>query len=176
MGELGLDLDDPHLTGTPDRITKMFCLEFFASVGKEFTDFTIFANDKGYNQIVMLDNIHFTSICAHHFLPFSGQAWILYIPDQALCGVSKMARLVEFYSKRPQIQENLCQVIMAQLVGLLFPKGAMVVMRAVHDCMACRGVNQHDAKMISSAVYGCFAEDEKTRLEGLHLIELSLKG
>lgn len=173
---LGLDINDPNLVDTPRRIAKMYGTELFHNVGEEFpeADFRKFPNDKKYDQIMMVDNIHFTSMCSHHFMPFTGKAWFLYIPNEHdLVGISKIPRLVEFYSARPQLQENLCHEIINRFIDVMKPKGAMLVMRAIHGCMSCRGVRQYDnTGMTSSAIYGCFKE-EAVRLEGLELIKLS---
>jgi len=172
---LGLDLSDPNLEDTPGRVARMFCREFFSSVGHEFEDFKTFPNTHGYNTIIISDKIHFVSVCSHHFLPFMGFAWILYIPNEHLIGASKMARLVEHYSRRPQIQENLCHEIMNAFVEGVEPKGAMVVMRAVHNCMACRGVKQYaDSGLGTSAVFGDFSTHSSLETKGYELIKLSL--
>ena len=91
---LGLDLNDPNLIDTPDRIAKMWVNEFFVNVGKEFEDFKTFPNDRDYDEIILSDKIYFVSMCSHHFLPFSGYAWVMYIPKNLLIGASKMARVV----------------------------------------------------------------------------------
>src|SRR5574337_83306 len=119
----------------------------------------------------MIDNIHFTSVCSHHFLPFTGKAWFLYIPNEHdLIGASKMPRLVAHYAARPQLQENLCHEVLNRFVEVMQPKGAMLVMRAVHGCMSCRGVRQYNGTgMTSSAIYGSFTQ-ESTRSEGMALI------
>jgi len=173
---LGLDLTDPNLTDTPSRMAKMYHNEFFAGTKEDFSDFTTFPNDENYNQIVMVDNAHFVSMCSHHFLPFVGKAWFLYIPDKTLVGVSKIPRLIDHYSARPQLQEKLCHQILNRFIDVVQPKGAMLVMRAVHECMACRGARQYSGcGMTSSALYGSF-ESEATRLEGMSLINMSTKG
>jgi GTP cyclohydrolase I len=172
---LGLDLNDPNLIDTPKRIAKMYCQELFHNVGEEFPeeDFRSFPNNEKYSQIVMVDNINFTSMCSHHFMPFSGKAWFLYIPDKTLVGVSKLPRLVEHYAARPQLQENLCHQIMNRFVEVVKPLGAMLVMRAIHGCMSCRGVRQYNnTGMVSSSIYGTFTHDA-TRAEGMSLIQLS---
>jgi GTP cyclohydrolase I len=172
---LGLDLTDPNLMDTPSRIAKMYTKELFHNVGEEYPaeELRSFPNDNNYNQIVMVDNIHFDSMCSHHFMPFSGKAWFLYIPDKTLAGVSKLPRLVEHYSARPQLQENLCHEILNRFIDVVQPKGAMLVMRAIHGCMSCRGVRQYNnTGMISSALYGSF-EQQSTREEAMGLIALS---
>lgn len=179
---MGLDLTDPNLIDTPERVAKMFGKEFFHNMNKEFpaSAFSKFPNTEKYNQITMLDNIHFTSMCSHHFLPFSGKAWFLYIPgaysmgeNDTLVGASKPARLIAHYAARPQLQENLCHQVMNRFIEVMQPTGAMLVMRAVHGCMSSRGICQYNnAGMTSSAIYGSF-ENTATRLEGLELIKLS---
>jgi GTP cyclohydrolase IA len=171
---LGFDLNDPNLKDTPQRVAKMYCNEFFSGVGKEFSDFKSFPNDHKYDQIVASDKIHFTSMCAHHFLPFSGYAWVLYIPDKWLIGASKMARLVNHYSHKPQIQENLVHEIISAFDIAIKPLGVMVYMRATHDCMSCRGVKQNEAAMSTSAVRGAFAKNLDMETKGLEMIKISL--
>jgi GTP cyclohydrolase I len=171
---LGFDLTNPNLTDTPKRVAKMYCQEWFKSVGSEFTDFKSFPNDKNYKQIIMSDRIHFTSICSHHFLPFTGLAWIGYIPNNSLIGASKMSRLVEHYASRPQLQEHLTHQVLKTFVHGVNPEGVMVVMRAVHSCMTCRGAKQTGgAGMQTSALHGAFYKAE-VKSEALELIKLSL--
>lgn len=176
---LGFDMNDPNLIDTPSRIARMYCEELFKNVDKEYPeeDFRKFPNTKKYNQVTMIDNIHFTSVCSHHFLPFVGKAWFLYIPNEYdLIGASKMPRIIEHYAARPQLQENLCHEVIERFVEVMQPKAAMLVMRAIHGCMACRGVNQYNnTGMTSSAIYGGF-NDATTRSEAMSLIQLSLKG
>lgn len=171
---LGLDISDPNLAKTPERIEKMY-KEFFKNEKKNFEGLTVFPNNEGYNQIILLDKIHFTSICSHHFLPFSGYAWFAYIPDDKLLGASKPARVIEHYSKKPQLQENLCQQVIECIGSQLNPKGMMLVMRAIHGCMSCRGINQyHGAGMITSSITGIFEESKAAKDECLDLIKLSI--
>lgn len=173
---LGLSLSDPNLQKTPERMARMFCNEFFLNTEEEPSEkeMTVFPNE-GYDEIIMFDNIPFTSMCSHHFLPFSGLAWLLYIPDRELIGASKPARIINFFSKAPQLQERLAINIMRFFYGGINPKGAMLVMRAVHCCMSCRGVNTGmSSGMTTSVTLGAFREDEKTRQEGLDLIKLSI--
>lgn len=175
---LGLDLNDPNLSDTPKRIAKMYTQELFHNVNEEFPEdkFKLFPNSKQYSQIMMVDNIHFTSMCSHHFLPFTGKAWFLYIPNEFdLVGISKIPRLVEHYAARPQLQENLCHEIIQRFVQIVQPYGAMIVMRAIHGCMACRGVKQYDnSGMTCSAIYGSF-ERAETRAEAMNLIQMSMR-
>jgi len=172
---LGLDLSDPNLKETPKRIARMYCEEFFCNVEKEFEDFKTFPNDEGYDQIVTSDCIHFVSMCSHHFLPFVGHAWVLYIPDKLLIGASKMSRLVNHYAKRPQLQENLTHQVIQAFNRALNPKGVMVFMRAIHGCMNCRGVKQPASGMCTSAVLGAFVDDPSMELKGLEMIKISTR-
>jgi GTP cyclohydrolase I len=171
---LGLDLDDPNLADTPKRIARMYRHDFFSNVGKEFEDFAKFPNDCGYDQIIVFDNIEFTSICSHHFLPFTGLAWLLYIPKEHLIGASKPARLIRHYSARPQLQERLCHEVINSFTKGIKPKAAMVYMRAVHGCMTCRGVRTSGG-MGNSAIYGLFRKDRSAKMEALELIKLSMR-
>jgi GTP cyclohydrolase I len=171
---LGFDPKDPNLIDTPKRIAKMYCQEWFRNVNSEFDDFKSFPNSENYRQIVCFDKIQFSSICSHHFLPFTGFAWLLYIPQNRLIGASKSSRLIEHYSARPQLQENLTHQILNRFVEGVVPQGAMVVMRAIHECMRCRGAKQTNGSgMITDALYGCFKEPD-VKAEGLELIKLSL--
>lgn len=171
---LGFDMTDPNLVDTPKRVAKMYCNEFFANVGIPFTDFKSFPNEDNYDQIIVSDRIHFISICSHHFLPFTGYAWILYIPGDKLLGASKPSRLINHYAKRPQLQERLCHQVLKALIDGLQPRGVMVVMRGIHQCMVCRGAKQTNGSgMITSAVYGYFKDNPATKQEGLSLIQLS---
>ena len=172
---LGLDLSDPNLSGTPERIARMYTNEFFTNVGKDFTDFKTFPNKSNYNQIVMMDHIHFTSMCSHHFLPFTGLAWLLYIPEDKLIGASKAARLIEHYAKRPQLQENLAHQVAHHFMENIQPQGVMVLMEAIHGCMACRGVNQYaGAGMGTSVVLGCFLDQPHIKAEAMEMIKISM--
>jgi GTP cyclohydrolase I len=147
--------------------------EFFSCVDCDYTDFHLSPNDRKYNEIIGFHEIEYTSVCAHHFLPFTGTAHILYIPDDTFIGASKPSRIVEHYSKRPQLQESLCQDIIDSFVGGVQPLGAMVVLFGVHDCMRCRGVEQKRAVMTTAAVEGVFMEEKDKEDKGYKLIELA---
>ena len=172
---LGFDLSDPNLSGTPDRVAKMYCQEFFCCVDQPFTDFKSFPNAHHYDQIIVSDKIHFVSMCSHHFLPFTGNAWILYVPDQLLIGASKPSRLVNHYACKPQLQEHLSWEVMNALEEGIKPLGIMVVMRGIHQCMKCRGAQQYGGSgMVTSVISGLFKEDPTMKQEGYELIKLSL--
>jgi GTP cyclohydrolase I len=171
---LGLDLNDPNLIDTPRRVAKMYCQELLSECCTIYDDFTAFPNDMEYDQIIIGDRIFFTSVCAHHFLPFTGHAWILYIPKKLLVGASKMARLVNHYSCKPQLQERLCHEIIDRFDEVVKPLGCMVYMRGIHGCTKCRGVRQYGGSGLgTSAVKGAFKENEQ-EMKGLELIKLSM--
>lgn len=175
---LGLDLSNPNLCGTPERVARMYVKEFLASCYKEPTEnlARTFPNEKGFDEILMFDNIPFTSLCVHHFLPFSGFAWLLYVPDKELIGASKSARIIDYFSRTPQLQENLAVQIIDFIEEAIKPKGSMLVMRAVHGCMSCRGVKTGlHAGMTVSVTRGIFRTSLDTRTEALNLIQFSLK-
>jgi GTP cyclohydrolase I len=173
---LGLNLDDPNLKDTPKRIMKMWTEEFFSSVEKDgFENLTVFPNEKCYDQIIMLDRIHFVSMCSHHFLPFSGLAWLAYIPRDCLAGASKPSRLIDFYSKKPQLQETLSQEVLDCFNEKVNPRACLVLIRGIHGCMSERGVLQYNGSgMMTSAISGVFKTDSKARSEAMDMIKISL--
>lgn len=174
---LGLDLNDPNMKDTPKRIATMYCEELFHNTFEEYPeeDFRMFPNEENYAQMTMIDNIHFTSMCSHHFMPFTGKAWFIYIPNEhTLVGASKLPRIITHYAARPQLQENLCHQVLDRFVELAEPEGAMLIMRAIHGCMSCRGAMQYNnSGMTSSAIYGAF-HDPTVRAEAMALVSLSL--
>ena len=127
---LGLDIDDPNLSGTDERVAKMY-LEMFNGLrsGAE-PRVTTFPNDEGYEHMVMERDIPFYSMCSHHFVPFYGHAHIAYVPGDQIIGLSKFSRILEFYAKRPQLQERLTEQVVSFLTNELSAKGAMVVIEA----------------------------------------------
>ena len=153
---LGLDLGDPNLIETPERVAKMY-LEMFhgLSEGAEPT-ITIFPNAEHYTAMVMEKDIPFYSLCSHHFVPFYGHAHVAYIPNDAIVGLSKMPRIVEFYAHRPQLQERLTEQIAQFMADKLHPQGVMVVIEARHLCVEMRGVKKPGALTVTSAIRGIF--------------------
>ena len=153
---LGLDLSDPNLTETPERVARMY-LEMFRglSEGAE-PDITFFPNDERYTAMVMERDIPFYSLCSHHFVPFYGHAHLAYIPNDKIVGLSKMSRIVEFYARRPQLQERLTEQIAGFLAAKLSPQGVMVVIEARHLCVEMRGVKKPGALTVTSAIRGIF--------------------
>jgi GTP cyclohydrolase I len=153
---LGLDSSDPNLTGTPDRVARMY-LEMFhgLSEGAE-PEVTFFPNDEHYTAMVIEKDIPFYSLCSHHFVPFYGHAHVAYIPNEKIVGLSKMPRIVEFYARRPQLQERLTEQVAGFLAQKLSPQGVMVVMEARHLCVEMRGVKKPGALTVTSAIRGIF--------------------
>jgi len=153
---LGLDRDDPNLSLTHERVAKMY-LEMFDGLrsGAE-PRVTTFPNDEGYEHMVMERDIPFYSMCSHHFVPFYGHAHMAYVPGDKIVGLSKFSRILEFYAKRPQLQERLTEQVVEYLVEKLAPRGAMVVIEARHLCVEMRGVRKPGALTVTSAIRGLF--------------------
>ena len=166
---LGLDLSDPNLKDTDERVAKMY-LEMFhgLSEGAEPT-FTVFPNAERYTAMIIEKDIPFYSLCAHHFVPFYGHAHLAYIPNDRIVGLSKMPRIVEFYARRPQLQERLTEQVAGFLAEKLAPQGVMVVIEARHLCVEMRGVKKPGALTVTSAIRGCFF-DRPVREEFLDLL------
>lgn len=156
LSELGLDLDDPNLHETDRRVARMY-LEMFQGLeqGAE-PKVTTFPNDEGYSHMVMEKNIPFYSMCAHHLVPFYGHAHVAYIPRERIVGLSKFARILEFYAKRPQLQERLTEQVVNYVEEKLQPLGAVVVIEARHLCVEMRGVKKPGALTTTSAIRGIF--------------------
>jgi GTP cyclohydrolase I len=153
---LGLDLKDPNLQETPERVAKMY-LELFRGLeeGAE-PKVTLFPNDERYAAMVIEKDIPFYSICSHHLVPFYGHAHMAYIPNDKIIGLSKMPRIVDFYAQRPQLQERLTEQVAGYLAEKLSPQGVMVVIEARHLCVEMRGVKKPGARTVTSAIRGIF--------------------
>jgi len=165
---IGEDPDRDGLRGTPDRIARM-CEELFYGVGVD-AESVITALDEEHDEIILVKDVSFYSICEHHLLPFKGVCHIAYLPDKKITGLSKVVRLVELCASKPQVQERLTTEIADALMSRLGPKGVMVVIEAEHLCMTMRGVRKPGSKMVTSVVRGIFRTNEKTRIEALDLI------
>jgi GTP cyclohydrolase I len=153
---LGLDLQDPNLAETDLRVAKMY-IEMFGGLAEGAEPkVTTFPNEEGYSHLVMETQIPFYSMCAHHLVPFYGHAHIAYIPRERILGLSKFARILEFYAKRPQLQERLTEQVVTYLEQKLQPLGAMVVIEARHLCVEMRGVKKPGALTVTSALRGVF--------------------
>lgn len=163
---IGEDPDREGLKDTPDRIVRLW--EEFKS--HENFNMTVFEDIGEYDEMVVVRDIQFYSLCEHHLLPFFGKAHIAYIPDKKVCGLSKLVRVVNKFAYRPQVQERLTDQIAQFLEKELKPKGVAVVLEAEHLCMSMRGVKNPTSYTVTSKLIGRFKEDEKTRNEFLNLI------
>jgi GTP cyclohydrolase I len=153
---LGLDFADPNLVETPERVAKLYVEMFRGLTEGAEPKVTFFPNDERYTAMVMEKDIPFYSMCSHHFVPFYGHAHVAYIPNDKICGLSKMPRIVEFYAHRPQLQERLTEQIAGFLAEKLSPQGVMVVIEARHLCVEMRGVKKPGALTVTSAIRGIF--------------------
>jgi GTP cyclohydrolase I len=166
--------DDPSregLIGTPDRVVRSY-EEFFAGYSQDPEAIlrTTFEETEGYDEMVLLKDIPFQSHCEHHMVPIIGKAHVAYLPNRRVVGISKLARVVEAYAKRLQIQEKMTSQIANAINDVLRPKGVAVVIEAEHQCMTTRGVHKQDVSMVTSTMLGAFREDSSTRREFLGLI------
>jgi GTP cyclohydrolase I len=165
LDALGVDRTTEGLRDTPRRVAHAYA----ELLTPEPFEATTFPNDEGYDELVVARSIPFTSVCEHHLLPFSGIAHIGYLPEERLLGLSKLARVVTYFSQRLQLQERLTSQIAAWLSTQLRPKGVGVVLDAEHSCMSLRGVKAHGARTVTSALEGIVRDDERTRTEFLAL-------
>ena len=165
--------EDPQRDGllrTPERVAKMYS-EVFAGLREDPKHHLEVQFEADHDEMVMVKDIPFYSMCEHHLLPFVGQAHVAYVPGESgkITGLSKLARLVEGYARRPQVQERLTSQVADDLMKVLDPKGALVVVEAEHQCMSMRGIQKPGAVTITSAVRGIFLSDA-TRAEAMQLI------
>jgi GTP cyclohydrolase IA len=168
--------DDPNregLRGTPGRVTRAYG-EFFAGYQSDPVELLqrTFEETNGYDEMVVLKDIRFESHCEHHLAPIIGRAHIAYLPSKRVVGISKLARLVDAFAKRLQIQEKMTAQIATTLAEVLRPKGVAVVIEAAHQCMTTRGVHKPGVSMITSHMLGAFRTDPSTRREFLAHIDL----
>lgn len=164
--------EDPKREGlleTPDRVVKSYS-ELFVGYKQDPADVFKTFEDGACDEIVLLKNIEFSSSCEHHLLPFFGQAHVAYIPDGKVIGVSKLARLVDIFAKRLQIQERITIQVTTALDTHLRPKGSACVLTARHMCMTCRGVGKQHSEMVTSSLTGAFKQEVSARQELLTLI------
>ncbi len=166
--------EDPNREGlqkTPERVAKMYA-ECFAGLYGNPSELFETTFDEHHEEMVLVRDIPFYSMCEHHLAPFFGRAHVAYIPaaDGRICGISKLARLVDVYAKRPQVQERLTSQVADMLIEQLHPQGVIVVMEAEHLCMSMRGVKKPGSKTTTSAVRGIFERNHSTRSEALSLI------
>jgi GTP cyclohydrolase IA len=162
---LGQDPNTDHLRRTPHRVANAYA----ELLTPEAFDFTTFANDEGYDGLVLTRDIPFQSLCEHHLLPFHGVAHVGYLPDTRIVGLSKLARTVERFARGLQVQERLTKQIADCLQSHLRPRGVGVVIEAEHQCMSLRGVRAHDSRTLTSALLGQLRSDPAAQQEFLTL-------
>jgi GTP cyclohydrolase I len=167
---IGEDPDREGLKGTPDRVARM-CEEIFSGIGRDAHDLMRAVFTENYNEIVLVRDIAFNSMCEHHLLPFSGTAHVAYIPNGKVLGLSKFARVVDVFSRRPQVQERLTNQVADLIMDALAPQGVAVIMDATHNCMTSRGVRKPGSSVVTSALRGCFLADPSSRSEVLALLQ-----
>lgn len=166
--------DDPSREGlidTPARVVRAY-EEFFAGYEDDPVQILsrTFSEVEGYDEMIVMNDIRFESHCEHHMVPIIGKAHVAYLPDRRVVGISKLARLVDIYAKRLQIQEKMTVQIADTLNDVLQPKGVAVVIEAAHQCMTTRGVHKPDANLVTSRMLGAFRSDSTTRREFLAMI------
>ena len=169
MESLGLDLRDDSLEETPHRIAKMYVDEIFGGLDyAQFPKITLIENKMNVEEMVCVEDIDLTSTCEHHFVTIDGSAKVAYIPKDTVIGLSKINRLVRFFSQRPQVQERLTQQILVAMQTLLGTENVAVTINAVHYCVKSRGVQDGNSKTRTTSLGGVFKSDPSSRAEFLN--------
>ena len=168
--------DDPTREGlldTPARVVRAY-EEYFQGYGADPQEILqrTFEEVEGYDEMVLLKDIRFESHCEHHMAPIIGKAHVAYLPNNRVVGISKLARVVELYAQRLQIQEKMTSQIANAINDVLEPQGVAVVIEAAHQCMTCRGVHKPGVTLTTSKMLGAFLEDERTRREFLTMVSM----
>ncbi len=166
---VGEDPDREGLKRTPQRVAKMY-QELFSGLNSDPARHLVTSFTECYDEMVVLRDIAFNSMCEHHLMPFEGKAHIAYLPEGKVIGISKLARVVDDFAHRPQVQERLTSQIANLLMEKVDAKGAAVVIEATHSCMTCRGVKKAGSIMVTSAVRGRCKSDARTRGEVMTLL------
>jgi len=167
--------DDPERDGlidTPARLARAF-EEFFAGYAQDPIDILqkTFEETEGYDEMIVLRGIRFESHCEHHMAPIIGRAWVAYVPSGRVVGISKLARVVEVYAKRLQIQEKMTAQVANTINDVLKPQGVGVIIKAEHHCMTTRGVHKPESDLVTSRMLGCFRDNPLTRQEFLSMVD-----
>ncbi len=167
--------DDPDREGlqeTPSRVTRAF-EEFFGGYAQDPADFLAktFEEVGGYDEMILLRGIRFESHCEHHMAPVIGQAWVGYVPNGRVVGISKLARVVDVFARRLQVQEKMTAQIADTIERILKPKGVAVVIKASHHCMTTRGVHKPDTDLVTSRMLGCFRDNAQARQEFMQAVQ-----
>jgi GTP cyclohydrolase IA len=171
--------EDPNRDGlreTPGRLVRAF-QEYFSGYRQDPEQILqkTFEETEGYDEMVVLRGIPFESHCEHHVAPIIGRAWVAYVPDRRVVGISKLARVVEAYAKRLQIQERLTAQIANTIESVLKPQGVAVVLKGAHHCMSSRGVHMHGTDMVTSRMLGCFRDNPMTRQEFMSMVHSNVE-
>lgn len=169
LAAVGENPDREGLQQTPMRVARMYA-EVFAGLRESPRQHLKTFFSERYDELVVLRNVPFHSMCEHHLLPFAGDAHIAYLPDGRIVGLSKLARVVEAYARRPQVQERMTNQIADLMMEELHAKGVAVILKATHLCMTCRGVKKPGSLMITSALRGTCKSDARTRAEVMMLL------
>jgi len=167
---VGEDIEREGLKKTPERVARMYA-ELLAGMHEDPKEHLLSVFSENYDEIVLLRNIPFYSICEHHLMPFIGKAHVAYLPSGAILGISKLARIVDCFARRLQAQERLTYQIADFIMNNLKTQGVAVVLEASHSCMTIRGIKKPGSAMVTSAVRGIFKRDPKTRNEVMSLIQ-----
>ncbi len=168
---IGENPERPGLKRTPERVAEMY-EEIFSGLGTPSEEVLMPMEGEKHDEMVLLKDIPFYSVCEHHLLPFAGKAHIAYIPEGGrIVGISALARALEIFAKRPQVQERLTSQLADLIMERLQPKGCMVIIDAEHLCMSMRGIKKPGSRTVTSAVRGIFRSKESTRQELLELIK-----
>lgn len=176
MHTLGLDLTDDSLKGTPKRVAKMFVNEIFGGLRPDkMPKMSTFENKYKYNQMLVEKDITVYSTCEHHFLPIVGKAHIGYISNGKVIGLSKMNRIVDYFAKRPQVQERLTMQIVKAMQDALGTEDVACVIDAKHLCVNSRGIRDIDSSTVTAELGGVFSTDPTTRREFLHYLGVKTK-
>ncbi len=167
---LGLDVGDPAIADTPKRVAQMYD-EVFAGLLVDPAEVLDVVFEEGHDELVLIKDIPFASMCEHHFVPFIGRAHVGYIPNARgqVTGLSKLARLVDLVAKRPNLQERITSQVADTLEKVLDPRGVIVIIEAEHLCMSMRGVRKPGSMTVTSAVRGIMRDDPATRAEAMSL-------
>lgn len=166
---VGENVDREGLRRTPKRVARMY-QELFGGLNKDPAEHLTTAFTEVYDELVVLRDISFNSMCEHHLMPFEGKAHVAYLPDGQVIGISKLARVVDDFAHRPQVQERLTSQIADLLMEKLLAKGVAVVIHATHTCMTCRGIKKAGSVMVTSAIRGLCRSDARTRGEVMSLL------
>jgi GTP cyclohydrolase I len=167
LAALGADLEADGLRETPGRIARAYA-ELLTPIP---FNVTTFPNDEGYDELVVVRDIPFQSLCMHHLLPFHGTAHVAYLPGDRIVGLSKLGRVVDHFARDLQVQERLTTQVADWLVDRLAPRGAGVIIEAEHLCMSLRGVQKAGSRTVTSALRGAVKDDPRTRQEFLSLVD-----